>query len=309
LEKALFTKKRPKLTEAAKKGLWKGGIPLGKSSMRYKLILILGVVFLGFILGCPSDNVEVGQAKNARILEALGSVSRENLYMAVEALQKFNSRYSWEKQEEASHYLFKRFQEHGIPVEFDEYSFRGKKWKNVIATIEGKKKTDAIYMVIAHLDSISKQPEASAPGADDNASGAAAVLEIGRILKEVSSDATVKLGVFSNEEQGRVGSKHFARKAREKGLNIRGVINLDIIGYNDPMGSVSYKSSEIGGMKGAIKLRLKAIRNRALKFLYPEGLVVTAGRAPNKGLVKTASSLTRHYSKLKVKERVGQDCG
>ena len=172
---------------------------------------------------------------------------RENIYKAVETLQSFKTRYSWEKQDEVANYLFKRFQEYGIPVEFDEYYFREKKWKNVIATIDGKKKTGAIYMVIAHFDSISKQPEVSAPGADDNGGGAAAVLEIGRILKEVSADSTVKLGIFSNEEQGRVGNKDFARKAREKDLNIRGVINLDIIGYNDPRGSISYKSSEIGG--------------------------------------------------------------
>jgi Zn-dependent M28 family amino/carboxypeptidase len=135
------------------------------------------------------------------------------------------------------------------------------------------------------------------------------VLEIGRILREISPDSTVKLGVFSNEEKGRAGSKHFARKAHEQDSNIRGVINLDIIGYNDPMGSVSYRDSEVGGMMAAIKLRLKGIRNRILRFLHPDGIVVIAGRGPNKGLVKTASSLTRYYSKLKVKEMVGKDCG
>jgi hypothetical protein len=291
------------------KDLWKSGIQVGKSCKKHKSMFILSILFLWFILGCQSDNVETNYEKNNLILKALGSVSRENIYNAVEALQKFKTRYSWEKQDEVANYLFKRFQEYGIAVEFDEYYFREKKWKNVIATVDGKKKTGAIYMVIAHFDSISKQPEVSAPGADDDGSGAAAVLEIGRVLKDLSPDSTVKLGLFSNEEQGRVGSEHFARKAREKDLNIRGVINLDIIGYNDPMGGVSYTSSEIGGMMGAIKLRLKAIRNRILKILYPHGIVVIAGRPANKGLVKTASSLTQNYSKLKVKEMVGEDDG
>jgi len=272
--------------------------------MSRKILVILEVVFLWSILGCQSDNVETNYEKNDLILKALNCVSKENIYKTVEELQKFETRYSWEKQDEVANYLFKRFQAYGIPVEFDEYDFRGKKWKNVIATIDGKKEAGAIYMVIAHFDSISKQPEVNAPGADDNGSGTAAVLEIGRILIEVSSDATVKLGVFSNEEQGGSGSEHFARKARERNLNIRGVINLDIIGFNG-----SYKGSEIRNMGGDIKLKLKTIKNRPLKSLYLDGIVVIAGRPPNKELVKTASALTQNYSKLKVKAMVGEDCG
>jgi hypothetical protein len=174
----------------------------------------------------------------------------------------------------------------------------------VIATIKGKKKPNDIYMGIAHFDSTSKQPEISAPGADDNASGTAAVLEIGRNLKNISMDATVKLGIFSNEEQGRAGSKHFAKMAREKGWNIRGVINLDIIGFNQ-----SYKGSEINNRGGGITSKLKMIKNRILESLYPDGIVLIAGRSPNQELVKTASALARNYSKLKVKEMVGKDCG
>jgi acetylornithine deacetylase/succinyl-diaminopimelate desuccinylase-like protein len=262
------------------------------------------MMFLWLIPGCQSDYVETNYEKNGLILKPLGSVSKENIYKTVEELQKFETRYSWEKQDEVANYLFKKFQEQGIPVEFDEYHFKDKKWKNVIATINGKKKSNDIYMGIAHLDSISGEPEVSAPGADDNASGMAAVLEVGRILKDVSLDATVKLGIFSNEEQGRIGSRHFAKMAREKGLNIRGVINLDIIGFNDV-----YKGSEIKNKGGSIRLKLKTIKNRLVKSLYPDGIVVIAGRPPNKELVKTASVLTQGYSKLKAKEMVGKECG
>jgi len=271
--------------------------------MRRKIVFILSVVLVGFILVSQRESAEKND-KNSIILKALGSVSIKNIYKTVEELQHFETRYSWEKQDEVANYLFKKFQGYDIPVEFDEYYFKDKKWKNVIATIYGKKKPNDIYMGIAHFDSTSKQPEVSAPGADDNASGTAAVLEIGRILKDVSLDATVKLGIFSNEEQGRVGSKHFAKRAREKGLDIRGVINLDIIGFND-----SYEVSEIKNRGGSIKLKMKTIKNRILKSLYPDGLVVIAGRPPNKELVKTASVLTQEYSKLKAKEMVGKECG
>lgn len=271
--------------------------------MRRKIVFVLSLVLVGFVLGCPWERAE-RSGKNSIILKALGSVSIKNIYKTVEELQNFETRYSWEKQDEVANYLFKKFQEYDIPVEFEEYYFKDKKWKNVIATINGKRKSNEIYMGIAHLDSISKQPEVSAPGADDNASGTAAVLEIGRILKEVSLDATVKLGIFSNEEQGRAGSKHFAKKAREEGLNVRGVINLDIIGFND-----SRKVSEIKNKGGSIRLGLKTIKNRVLKSLYPGGTVVIAGRPPNKDFVRTASVLTQAYSKLKAKEIVGKECG
>lgn len=279
-------------------------IALGKSYMRLKIVFILSIVFLSLIGGCQSDNVEANCGKNDLILKPLGSVSEENIYKTVEELQKFETRYSWEKQDEVANYLFKKFKEYDIPVEFDEYYFRDKKWKNIVATIHGRGKPRDIYMLIAHFDSISKQPEVSAPGANDNASGTAAVLEIGRILKDIPLDATVKLGIFSNEEQGRMGSKHFAKMARERGLNIKGVINLDIIGFNN-----SYKGSEIKNMGENVKSKLKTIKNRLLKSLYPDGIVVIAGRPANKELVTTASVLVQKYSKLKAKEMVGKECG
>ena len=146
-----------------------------KQCMRRKIVFILSVVLVGFILGTHSENGEKHYDKNNIILKALGSVSIENIYKTVEELQNFETRYSWEKQEEVANYVFKKFQEYGIPVEFDEYYFRDKKWKNVVATIHGKRKPEDIYMVIAHFDSISKQPGIGAPGADDNASGTASV--------------------------------------------------------------------------------------------------------------------------------------
>jgi len=272
--------------------------------MRQKIVFILSIVFLWSAVGCQSGNVEANYEKNDLILKALAFVSEENIYKTVVELQNCETRYSWEKQDEVANLLFKKFKAYDIPVEFDEYYFRDKKWKNVVATIYGRRKPEDIYMVIAHFDSISKEPEVSAPGANDNASGTAAVLEIGRILKDITLDATVKLGIFSNEEQGRIGSKHFAKMAREGDLNIKGVINLDIIGFNN-----SYRGLEIKSMGVNVKSKLRTIKNRLLKSLYPDGIVVIAGRPPNKELVGTASALTEKYSKLKAKDMVGKGCG
>jgi len=277
--------------------------------MKQKRSVILPIAIMWLLCACQSNPFENTHEKNKTILNRLDSVSKENIYRTVEQLQNFETRYSWEKQEEVAGYLFGEFQKYGIPVEFDEYDFRGKKWKNVIATIHGREKGDENFMVIAHYDSVSKQPETSAPGADDNASGCAAVLEIGRVLREVPLAATVRLGIFSNEEQGAAGSKHFAGKARDKNINLKGVINLDIIGYNDPIGSLAYKTSKVRGWTGAIKTGLKTIRNHTLKSLYPDGIVEVGGRPPDQKLVNHVSALAQKYSRLKVRTRVDENCG
>ena len=277
--------------------------------MRQKIVLILSVVLVWFILGFQSENLEKNYDKNDIILKAAGSVSIENIYKTVEKLQKFETRYSCEKQDEVANYLFKEFKEYDIPVEFDEYYFRGKKWKNVVATIRGKRKPEDIYMVIAHFDSISKKPEISAPGADDNASGTAAVLEIARILKDVQLDSSIQFGIFSNEEQDGLGSKHFAKKARRQGLHIKGCINLDVIGYNGAMMSPSGEASKRRDLVGIAKLKFRTARNQILEYLHPNGIVIIAGRPENEGLVKVTSSFFNKYSNIGIKEIVGKDCG
>jgi acetylornithine deacetylase/succinyl-diaminopimelate desuccinylase-like protein len=277
--------------------------------MRQKIVLILSVVLVWLILGSQSENVETNDDKSDIISKTSSSVAIENIFKTVEELQNFETRYSWKKQNEVANYLFKKFQEYDIPVEFDEYYFRDKKWKNVVATIHGRRKPEDIYMVIAHFDSISKQPEISAPGADDNASGTAAVLEIARILKDVQLDSSIQFGIFSNEEQDGLGSKHFAKKARKQGLRIKGCINLDVIGYNGAMMSPSGEASKRKDLIGIAKLKFRTARNQIHEYLHPNGIVIIAGRPQNESLVKVTSSFFNKYSNIGIKEIVGEDCG
>ena len=74
-----------------------------------------------------------------------------------------------------------------------------------------------------------------APGANDNASGVAAVIEAARILSQKSWDHTIKFIAFACEEYGLygTGSDHYVQKAQEEGELISGVINLDMIGYQE----------------------------------------------------------------------------
>lgn len=106
-------------------------------------------------------------------------------------------------------------------------------WRNVVGTKIGITNPDEIYIICGHFDATSENPYLDAPGADDNGSGTAAVLEAARILNPYPFGATIKFIGFSGEEQGLLGSAVYAESASIHGLDIRGVLNLDMIGYLD----------------------------------------------------------------------------
>jgi Zn-dependent M28 family amino/carboxypeptidase len=117
-------------------------------------------------------------------------------------------------------------------VTYDPFSYAGHAMSNVVAELPGVgPNRDHIYIVCAHYDSTSKNPSSVAPGADDNASGSAAVLEAARILSQHRFNRTIRFVHFAGEEQGLIGSAHYAAAAAQRGDLIDGVINLDMIGY------------------------------------------------------------------------------
>jgi photosystem II stability/assembly factor-like uncharacterized protein len=105
-------------------------------------------------------------------------------------------------------------------------------WRNVVATKPGTA-SDEQVVICAHFDCTSETPDILAPGADDNASGTAAVLETARITSGYDFERTIKFICFSGEEQGLFGSGEYASDARAAGDSIIGAINLDMIGYVD----------------------------------------------------------------------------
>ncbi|MEO8440526.1 MAG: M20/M25/M40 family metallo-hydrolase [Spartobacteria bacterium] len=106
---------------------------------------------------------------------------------------------------------------------------------NVVATLPGEQpeSRDRIYVVSGHYDSRVSDPlnaTADAPGANDDASGVAAVLELARVMSKEKWDATLVFMAVAGEEQGLYGSTQWARAAKEKNWNIAGMITNDIIG-------------------------------------------------------------------------------
>jgi leucyl aminopeptidase len=107
-------------------------------------------------------------------------------------------------------------------------------WKNLILTIHGTNPDlhQEKVLMVAHLDSISGKETVLAPGADDNATGSAGLLEAAAVLRHFQFDRTIHLVWFSGEEYSRVGSEHFVDDYAEWLPNIIGVVNLDMFGYD-----------------------------------------------------------------------------
>lgn len=105
--------------------------------------------------------------------------------------------------------------------------------ENVVAIKQGTESPDTVIIIGAHYDSRSEDAYNYAPGADDNASGVAGILEIARLLEKYGSKYTLEFVAFSAEEQGLYGSEHYAAEAKLSGKNVKAMINFDMIAYTD----------------------------------------------------------------------------
>ncbi|MGH8645167.1 MAG: M20/M25/M40 family metallo-hydrolase [Gammaproteobacteria bacterium] len=108
----------------------------------------------------------------------------------------------------------------------------GYTFHNLESAIEGANRPKEVIVVGAHYDTVP-----GTPGADDNASGIAALIELARLLRAQTLERTVRFVAFVNEEEPfhstQMGSGIYARGARERGVNIIGMLSLESIGYYD----------------------------------------------------------------------------
>jgi len=122
---------------------------------------------------------------------------------------------------------------------------------NIVATLPGTDPdhTGRTLVISGHYDSRATNPldsTSAAPGADDDASGVAAVLELAHVMSHYRFGATIVFLAVAGEEQGLYGSKHWAQAARERGLDIEAMFDNDIIGSS---------RSESGGVdRGTVRL-------------------------------------------------------
>ncbi len=112
---------------------------------------------------------------------------------------------------------------------------------NIVATLKGTTNPDRVYVVSGHYDSMCTNPAdavCDSPGANDDASGSAAVIEMARVMSKRKFDATIIFMNVAGEEQGLLGATYFAKQAVEKKMDIEAMFTNDIIG-----GVLSFKKA------------------------------------------------------------------
>lgn len=164
----------------------------------------------------------------------------------------------------ATEYVFDAFTDLGLDAGYDEFTYSGSDQRNVVGVQYGTVDPSRIYIVCAHLDSTSPDPYTLAPGAEDNGSGSAAVLEAARLLSEIETAYTIYYICWAAEEVGLVGSAHFASNAAQSGLDIRGVLNMDMVGYYHPAGDDLWVEGFYDGVNSEWLMNI--LRDNALAY-------------------------------------------
>ena len=143
--------------------------------------------------------------------------------------------------QDATEYIESKFTDIGYETKHDDFRADGMDCLNIEAEIKGSGSSPEIVVVGAHYDSVY-----GSPGADDNATGVAALLYLARLFRTSQPDRTLRFVAFANEEPpffqtAQMGSLVYAQRCRDKGLKIVAMIAFDGLGfYDDHPGSQSY---------------------------------------------------------------------
>jgi hypothetical protein len=182
----------------------------------------------------PERSYPLGPEADTLIERLLADVSADSIRNQIQRLQDFQTRYSpAESCRSAEQYVFDYFTSLGLDsVELDTFQlWGGRIARNVVGTIVGHRDPEKISIICGHLDGTSEDPDNNAPGAEDNASGTAMAIEAARVLAGEELDQTVKFIAFPGEEQGLIGSFHYAEAMRSINADITGVLNFDMIAW------------------------------------------------------------------------------
>ena len=156
------------------------------------------------------------------------------------------------------------FRSYGLQADLEPFVYSGRQGVNVVAVQPGMVYPERVYLIGGHYDSVSN------PGADDNASGVAAVLECARILSQYRTECTIKYVAFDLEELGLYGS--YAYTQIHAGEDIRGMISADMVCYDRINRANIYGRTASNPIKQALAAAIAE---------YGQGLTVTIGGTLN----------------------------
>jgi len=186
----------------------------------------------------------------------------------------------------AETYIKQKLQAYGLTTTIRSFSTTG---KNVLAVKPGTEFPNKKYIICAHFDDM---PTGTiAPGADDNASGTAAVIEAARIFSQYSFPYTIVFALWDEEEQGLVGSEYYATQAANAGDSILGVINMDMIAYdgnND--GNADVHNSSVANTS--------SLKDKMLEVNLAYGIDLDLDVVPSQPYSDHASFLSHSYGAI-----------
>lgn len=213
--------------------------------MRFiKGTVFLLIIFVSFFYNTTSDFVfahDEYSKKRAGQPGYMRNSIRNNLEKTVHILAgEIGSRGYVETEElkRAGEYIKSEFSSYGYNVSIQPYDAKNGTYENIFVLKKGKKNPDKILVIGAHYDTVT-----GTPGADDNASGIAALLELARLLFDEPLDMSLHFTAFTLEEppffrSRKQGSYVYAESLHQKGTDVEGMICLESIGYfSDKPGS------------------------------------------------------------------------
>jgi len=201
------------------------------------------------------QQVQLSMRLQPKIEKITGEISPANIEAIIRKLVSFGTRHTLSSEDDpargigaARQWIKEEFERYSrqsggrLQVTEDEFIqepsrrvSRAVKLVNIVATLPGTQpeSKDRIYVVSGHYDSIcspNADTECDAPGANDDASGTAAVLEMARVMSKYQFDATLIFMAVPGEEQGLLGATHWAEEASKNNLKIGAMFTNDIIG-------------------------------------------------------------------------------
>lgn len=180
----------------------------------------------------------------------------------------------------------------GLGLSVEEHRWGASTAPNIIGKKTGVTRPGDIFMITAHLDDM--PTGATAPGADDNASGSTAVLVAADVLSQFAWDCTLRFALWTGEEQGLLGSAKYAERARSNGENILGVFNLDMIAWNTAGSRPDIDLHADGTMPATVELANQA---SSVVDAYDLGLIPEV-RADGTGSSDHASFWDQQYTAI-----------
>ena len=224
---------------------------------RIRVLPLSVALLLVICLPGGAQQVQISSKPNPQIEKILGEISAANIEAIMRKLVGFGTRHTLSSQDDPARGIGAAWR--WIKEEMDRYSresggrlivttdefiqqptqrvAQATKVVNVVATLPGSQpeSKDRVYVVSGHYDSCvcsqgMTDATSDAPGASDDASGTAAVMEMARVMSKYQFDATLVFLAVAGEEQGLLGAAHWAEEAKAKNLNVAAMFTNDIVG-------------------------------------------------------------------------------